>query len=306
MRHGSCSDERARALIYRDYGGPQRGFWDRSVSIAPFYYAVRPPVAALLPWIVSYWEFAVRDGGETLPHRPPPDGCTSVVVICAPASAPRVMLSGPWLEPLVVPATPGNRYAGFRCRPDTGGLIAGTDPANLRNRSQAAEPLLGRLAAELGEVVAQSASLEEAVPAFDRLLLAHIAQLPAPEPVARAAVSRIWSSHGDASITAVAETAGVSPRTLLRRFRSATGMTPKQYARIARFWHAAITSTRDPRPGWSRVAAETGYADQAHLSNEFTGLTGLSPGGFEERVSSTRYDWPPDGGFPQDPGRGWV
>jgi AraC-like DNA-binding protein len=209
------------------------------------------------------------------------------------------MLSGPWLEPFVVPVSPGSRYVGFRCRPDTGGIVAGTDPALLRNRSQSAHARLGDLAGSLVTAVVGRDSLVDIAPVFDRLLLEHVRALPPPEPVARAAVSHIWYSQGGAPITAVAAATGVSSRTLLRRFRRATGMTPKQYARIARFWHAAIAATRVPRMPWSRVALEAGYADQSHLTNEFTELTGLSPCGLQERVSATTYDWA-GGGFPQD------
>lgn len=266
----------------------------------PFVYAERDPGPGLQEWVVSYWAFEVTEGAVPRPHHPPPDGCTSIAIIRPGRGQTMVMVSGPWLEPFAVPVAPGNRYCGIRLRPDTGGLVARTDPANLRNRSQPAAPLLGPLAMELAEAAEGAADLDALAPAFDRLLLRHVAGLPRPEPVARRAVARLWATRGELPVTALAAELEVAPRTLLRRFRAATGMTPKQYARIARFWAAARSLMDHDRAGWSRVAAETGYADQAHLTNEFADLLGLSPSRFEEHVRATRHDLRPRGGFSQD------
>jgi AraC-like DNA-binding protein len=75
---------------------------------------------------------------------------------------------------------------------------------------------------------------------------------------------------------------GVHPRTV--------GLAPKRFARVRRFqrW-CAPRRPRSRRTDWSRLAAETGYHDQAHLIHDFRDLSGLTPAptGRARRASTT-------------------
>ena len=260
------------------------------MSAATFHYAEREPVTVLRGWLLNYWGFEVRTDGPTPPpHHVPPDGCTSLAVVCLPEGVVHVTVSGPWVDPLVVNARPGSRYWGCRCRTDTGGLLFGCNPGRLVNRVQPAEPLLGGLAVRLGQELGVVRDIDAAAAVMNRLLPPHVRTLPAPDPLVRMVAIRLWGSGGGEQVASLAGLAGVSPRTLLRRFRAATGLTPKQYARIARLWRAAHALLREELPAWARLAAEAGYADQAHLSNEFSQLTGLTPVAFGDRVRSTTH-----------------
>jgi methylphosphotriester-DNA--protein-cysteine methyltransferase len=55
------------------------------------------------------------------------------------------------------------------------------------------------------------------------------------------------------------------------------GVTPKTYARIARFEgaFAALQGLRAVR--WAEFALDRGYSDQAHLVREFKELAGATP-----------------------------
>jgi AraC-like DNA-binding protein len=46
---------------------------------------------------------------------------------------------------------------------------------------------------------------------------------------------------------------------------------------VRRFQRALALAARSQTPGWSRIAAECGYYDQAHLCRDWQDLTGLSP-----------------------------
>lgn len=92
----------------------------------------------------------------------------------------------------------------------------------------------------------------------------------------------------------VAHTLHVTLRQLQRRFRAATGLTPKEYANIRRA-RAALKrvlmgeSTR-ALGGWARVAADSGYADQAHLARECARLLDLTPTMLSSRLDEIRHD----------------
>lgn len=66
---------------------------------------------------------------------------------------------------------------------------------------------------------------------------------------------------------------GVTARHLHRAFTEAIGIPPKQFARTVRLHRVLAAMPAD----WSRLAADAGYYDQAHLIAEFHALVGLTP-----------------------------
>jgi AraC-like DNA-binding protein len=82
----------------------------------------------------------------------------------------------------------------------------------------------------------------------------------------------------DASVRTVAEELDVSERQFRRVFRDVIGLSPKSFARVARF-HRALQAARRG-DNWSRIAASTGYCDQAHLIDEFRAIAGTTPRAF--------------------------
>jgi AraC-like DNA-binding protein len=80
-----------------------------------------------------------------------------------------------------------------------------------------------------------------------------------------------------ANVSVVAGALGVSERHLRRVFREAVGLSPKAYAKVARFHRALRAAQRDGRASWASIAAATGYYDQAHLIDEFRSIAGVTP-----------------------------
>ena len=76
----------------------------------------------------------------------------------------------------------------------------------------------------------------------------------------------------------VASEVGLSPRQLRRRCHAAVGHGPKTLQRVLRF--RRFVSRIDARPDvldLAALAAEAGYADQAHLTREYGRFSGLTP-----------------------------
>nr|WP_241026990.1 AraC family transcriptional regulator [Variovorax sp. RKNM96] len=78
------------------------------------------------------------------------------------------------------------------------------------------------------------------------------------------------------SIAGLVTRSGYSHRRFIALFRSAIGLSPKEYARVMRF-DRALTLAADPAQSWAEIALTAGYSDQAHLSREFSALAGMSP-----------------------------
>jgi AraC-like DNA-binding protein len=80
-----------------------------------------------------------------------------------------------------------------------------------------------------------------------------------------------------ANVSAVAADLGVSERHLRRVFRETVGVSPKVFAKLARFRRALRVARVEGQASWANVAAVAGYYDQAHLIAEFRAIAGVTP-----------------------------
>ncbi len=69
--------------------------------------------------------------------------------------------------------------------------------------------------------------------------------------------------------------ARVEKRHLSRCFRAMFGTSPKQFARVARI--EKILAMRRGGSAWSDIAYACGFADQAHMINDFVAIVGETP-----------------------------
>lgn len=78
----------------------------------------------------------------------------------------------------------------------------------------------------------------------------------------------------------VCEKFALTERTLQRLTARRIGLSPKWLVQRRRLHEAAERLREVPRPDLARLAAELGYADQAHFGRDFRAVTGLTPGEF--------------------------
>ena len=108
-----------------------------------------------------------------------------------------------------------------------------------------------------------------------------------PSPELAFAYRRLALSGGGIRIATLAEEIGWSRKHLVDRFRSEFGLAPKPLARMMRFHRACRLARTGTSPGWAGIAAESGFADQAHLVREFAALAGESPTAWARRLALT-------------------
>ena len=72
------------------------------------------------------------------------------------------------------------------------------------------------------------------------------------------------------------EIAGRSPFHFIRVFARSVGMTPHRYVVHLRL-QAAIEQVRQGHAGLAEIAADTGFADQSHLSRWIRRVHGVAP-----------------------------
>jgi len=244
------------------------------------------PAPALAAYISRYWGMMV---GAQVPrgfaHQIFPDGCMVIASGRAATGEVRSSLVGPRAEPLTVTVNPGDRFWGVSFWPDAGGAVLHEEPRRLHGHLVAplTEPdwalVLSRAMAVCDDETAAAA-------VADAHLAAPVAAAAPLDAVVRAAVVALIASNGEMEIAELARGLGLSLRQLERRFGAATGLNPKQFARIRRM-RSALAHLLSPSPRtWSEVAADFGYADHSHLVRDFAQLAGLTPSEAAARVRS--------------------
>jgi AraC-like DNA-binding protein len=90
-------------------------------------------------------------------------------------------------------------------------------------------------------------------------------------------VTYLFRSHGAVAISQLARRSALSVRQFERRFRQATGASPKMFARIARFQAAVDAKLAAPQRTWLDIAHSFGYHDQMHMIHDFEQLGRKTP-----------------------------
>ena len=104
--------------------------------------------------------------------------------------------------------------------------------------------------------------------------------LPERDPLAEQAaalVARITDDPGLRRVDQLAASSGMTSRTLQRLFADYVGVSPKWVMRRARLHEAAERAGSGEPVDWAALASDLGYADQAHLTRDFTVTIGVPP-----------------------------
>jgi len=153
--------------------------------------------------------------------------------------------------------------------------LLGLPAGELASIDIAAEEVLGRDAvARVGERLRAARGWAERFAVVDAELRRRL-DSDGVHPDVAYAFDRLLDTGGRLSVTALAAETGWSARHLTQRFRAETGLGLKEAARVVRFDRAR----RRLRPGvrLTRLAADAGYFDQAHLAREFQAFAGCPP-----------------------------
>lgn len=103
------------------------------------------------------------------------------------------------------------------------------------------------------------------------------ARVPEPRAEVAFAFERLVHTAGAVDVGSLAREVGWSRRHLAQQFRTEYGLAPKVVARVLRFERARSLLVRPHRPRLADVATVCGYADQAHLTRDFSEFAGASP-----------------------------
>ncbi|MDA2806746.1 helix-turn-helix domain-containing protein [Nocardiopsis suaedae] len=249
------------------------------------------PHPALEGMVAPYIGYARQDPGGAPPvHLGLPSGAVTVALSLG---EPMDLLGGPGAEqgPVRLRAVVG----GLHMRP----VLLGRGPergVQLAVHPLAVRALLGVGAADLSgttvdagdlpvpwarllpERLSRARAWAEVFAEVDRALLWGL-ERRRPRGAVPGELARAWRllcADGAVRVGRVADSVGWSRRHLAQRMGAEVGVSPKQAARLARFERSSRALRARP-PVLAAVAAECGFTDQAHMTNEWRELAGCTP-----------------------------
>lgn len=144
-------------------------------------------------------------------------------------------------------------------------------------KNEDAELVLGHEARELNDQLANAGSYENILSSLEDFLWKKIQRLKVNiHPVDKIG-QLILNCPQQFSLDKFAREACLSASQLERRFVQQTGVPPKFYARVCRFYQAYIMKQRNPVLPWLDIAWETGYNDYQHMVKDFKAFSDCTP-----------------------------
>jgi AraC-like DNA-binding protein len=201
-----------------------------------------------------------------------PDGCVDLVW-----DGSRLVVIGASIGPVRHFVQAEAQHVGLRLRPGMAGHILGCPPAQLPSEGIALDSIWGTRARPFERKLAHARTPAAARCALERLVNAHAQSCRRPDPVVLEATRQLATY--ETSIDQVARHVAVSGRDLRRRFDRDVGLGPKALQRVFRLrrFVRRLDELTSGLVTLATVAADAGYADQAHLSRECRVMTGSSP-----------------------------
>jgi AraC-like DNA-binding protein len=235
------------------------------VEWAPGYREFAPPImfrdALHCLWV------SVTPGDEETATPVLPDACTDLIW----QSDVGAYVAGPDTGPNPALLPPGTVVVGARFRPGSGGAALGVPLSELLDQRVDAADLPAVPSRRLPGSLAPAEAMRRVAGIAAELVTEH-----PPDRLVLAAAHRLGRPGERADL--VAASLGISERQLRRRCQAAVGYGPRMMTRVLRFRRfLSRIDAAGPAADLAGLAAEAGYADQAHLTRESTRLAGLSP-----------------------------
>ncbi|MBC6463142.1 helix-turn-helix domain-containing protein [Actinomadura sp. HBU206391] len=169
------------------------------------------------------------------------------------------------------------RVVGVRFRPGGFRPFLGGPVSSITDRALPVTEVFGLAGRDLDDRVTAAAEPAEAIAAIEDFL---VARAPEPDPALAEVAAAIERITTDPTILRVGELAAlldIGTRRLQRLFNDYVGAGPKWVIRRCRMHEAAHLADGGTDIDWAAIAADLGYADQAHFTRDFTATIGTSP-----------------------------
>ncbi|MFI0356829.1 DUF6597 domain-containing transcriptional factor [Actinomadura sp. 9N407] len=248
------------------------------------------PSPALAPYVEFFWILTWDLRGRE-PHRQrvltrPSVHMTFTGYLTTGATRARIV--GVVRDEFVEEIAGEGRVIGVGFLPGGFRPFLGAPLSTITGRMPAVDEVFGAAGRALGADVFGRPDAQEALDRLESFLLDRRPDVPDPQ-AERAArvVEHIAERPALVRVGELAADLGIGPRSLQRLFHEYVGIGPKWVIRRFRMLEAAERAAAGTGVDWAELAAELGYADQAHFTRDFTASVGTSPARYARAQSGT-------------------
>jgi AraC-like DNA-binding protein len=231
-------------------------------------YREREPSSPLYPFVACRWERGVPTDDRRDSTLVLPDGCVDLLW-----RGGEVVVAGPDRTAQDTPLRAGETIRGIRMRPGVAGAVLGMPASELLDLRVPLPDVRGSSSERLSERLREAGSSESVFVLLESAVASMLLQGDRPDPAVRAAALRL--GFRGSRVGQLSEALGLSDRQLRRRFHAAVGYGPKTLDRVLRLQRFVKAAQGDD--DLARIAADVGYADQAHMTRDCVRLTGMPP-----------------------------
>jgi AraC-like DNA-binding protein len=243
-------------------------------------YQEHPPDSRLTPFIETYWTASgfIENGNAS---KVLPDGCTDIIfTFDESADAFHSDIIGTMTTFIEVSRPQSVRMFGIRFKP--AGITAFTrvpveEFTDLSIELTLVESLFDT---PPDEMFHEKQSVDAIIRNVNNYLISRFSRLYLPDQRIVHAVDLIYLAKGQVSLPAIASEVCLCQRHFERKFKSATGISPKMFAKVVRFKQALRHLRNYPHKDLLSIAIECGYYDHTHLIKDIKTFSGDTPAGF--------------------------
>jgi AraC-like DNA-binding protein len=171
-------------------------------------------------------------------------------------------------------------------RPGAAGVFLGAPTDSFAGRHTPLDAFWGGAVESLRNELSETTDLEHRLVILEHALLRHLPRIRGVDP---AIVQAALLLERQRPVGKVAAALDWSHRHFIARFSAAVGLSPKRYARLARFGRVLLRLERQKETELAEIALDAGYADQAHFNRDFRSFSGISPGEYRRIGGSGRH-----------------
>lgn len=227
------------------------------------------------PWTdrVEFLLWQPPESAQDRAHEVAPDANGDLLLELSEAGC-RAWLYGPVTRLTSVSTRAGCAYAVVHFHPGAAPRLVDARPAELLDRAVELSKVGGVSVEELGEQLSRARSMGER---WEQLGAALSRSKWPPLDTFDRAFRHLTAQGGMLGVAELSEALHLSERTLERAFQERLGMSPRTFRRIQRLQRVLSELRSGQASSLAALAAESGYADHAHLTRELRALTGRTP-----------------------------
>jgi AraC-like DNA-binding protein len=238
-----------------------------------FRYRTLEPASELAPFVENYWTVSWDLRGE------PP---FTQRVLTRPGvnmtfKAGRSRIAGLTTGRFAEVLEGRHRVFGVRFRTGSFQAFLGAPVAGITDRFLGVPEVFGERGQALEDTLLRAPDEEGMAAIMDRFLGPLAPRRDRLADVAGEIVAAIAADRSLVRVSDLAAGAGMGPRRLQRLFHEYVGAGPKWVIRRYRMQEALARTAGGEPESWGELAAELGYADQAHFIRDFTASVGTPP-----------------------------